>query len=72
MWAWWLVCKAVLGCYDDIRLCEALGWLVLAECMDLNLWADSSDWWAAFINVAWAVLLMRKAWARAKHLERDG
>ena len=39
---WWLECKAVLGCCDDDMMCQALGWLVLAECMDLCEWVDGN------------------------------
>ena len=32
----------MLGYRDDDMLCKTLGWLVLAECMDLYEWADDS------------------------------
>ena len=32
----------MLGCCDDDMLCKTLGWLMLAECMDLYKWADGN------------------------------
>ena len=57
---------------DDDMLCKALGWLVLAKCMDLCERFDGSYWYAAYGHIMWAVMLMRRVWAGAKLLKRDG
>ena len=59
MWAWWLECKAGLGCCDDYMLCArhwaSGGWL--------NAWTSASGLMAVTLCAAcghamWAVVLM--------------
>ena len=59
MWAWWLECKAGLGCCDDWMLCAkhwaSGGWL--------NAWENASGLMTvtlcvAYGHVVWAVVLM--------------
>ena len=59
VWAWWLECKARLGCYDD-RMLGARHWASVGW---LNAWTSANGLMAitlcaAYGHAVWAIVLM--------------